>query len=54
MLPDLKLHRSGFPSRYPLEEDHIWVWSVDEELENEVIYVMYVGQYHLGPNDPNG
>ena len=27
--PDLKLHRSGFPSRYPLEEDHLWVWSVE-------------------------
>ena len=36
ILPQLKLHCSGFPSRYPLEEEGIRVWSIDEDLEKSL------------------
>ena len=37
VLPHFKLHCSGFPGRFPLEEDHIRVWSINEELENNLV-----------------
>ena len=37
LLPQLKLHGSGYPSRYPLEEEGIRVWSIDEELEKSLV-----------------
>ena len=42
VLPNLKLHCSGYPSRYPLEEEGIRVWSIDEELEKSL----------AGPEEP--
>ena len=37
VLPQLKLHCSGYPSRHPLEEEGIRVWAIDEKLEKSLI-----------------
>ena len=37
VLPQMRLHCCGYPSRFPMEEDGIRVWSIDQKLEESLI-----------------
>ena len=37
VLPELRLHHAGFPSKHPTEEEGVRVWTVDVGLEQELI-----------------
>ena len=37
VLPQMRLHDCGYPSRFPMEEDGIRVWSIDQKLEESLI-----------------
>ena len=37
VLPELRLHHAGFPSKHPTEDEGVRVWTVDVGLEQELI-----------------